>query len=73
MPIRMRKLTCHLVKYKFVPKNQPSNYRSARRLRMKTKTRVTISKIRAEKLDIALCNFLIDMMLPLWVRALVKR
>jgi hypothetical protein len=39
---------------------------------MKTKTRVTISKTRAEKLDIALCNFLIDMTLPLWVGALVK-
>ena len=50
-----------------------STYRSAKRLRIKTKTRVAISKTRAKKLDIALRNLLTDMMLPLWSRKWVKR
>ena len=40
-------------------------YLSAKRLSMKTKARVTISKTRAKKLDIVLRNLLTNMMLPL--------
>jgi hypothetical protein len=50
-----------------------STYRSAKRLRIKTKTRAAISETRAKRLDIALCKLLTDMMLPLWTRKWVER